>query len=118
MEETLVEPLVDPVVEPAPPLSEPGTTSASSASSAEAADDERDWTDWDQVISDTVAEMAAQPKEPTYSINPRLERLREEARIKFRPSEAPVERPIWENVEKDILGRTILTVGRLLQSAG
>ena len=110
-EEPIVEPVLDPVVEPAPPISEPAAPSSSSAASTQATEDQNEWTDWDQVVRDTVAEMAEQPPEPTYSINPRFERLREEARVKFRPSEAPVERPIWENVETDMLGRKILRHG-------
>lgn len=110
-EEPVVEPVIDPIIEPAPPISEPAASSTSSASSVEAVEEERKWTDWDQQIQDTVAEMAAQPPEPTYSVNPRFERLREEARVKFRPSEAPVERPIWENVETDLMGRKVLRHG-------
>lgn len=105
-------PVVEPMIEPAPPVSEPVAEATSqSSSSSEPVETVREWTDWDEVIRDTVAEMAAQEPEPTYSLSPRLDRLREEARVKFRLSEAPVERPIWENVETDLMGRKILRSG-------
>ncbi len=69
-----------------------------------------DTTDWYAEIPDAVAAYQdSLPRE--YSINPGMDERREEAAERFYPSRAPVQRPIWENVEKDTLGRTILVSG-------
>lgn len=47
----------------------------------------------------------------TYSVNPAFDKKRRQAAIQFAPSEAPVTVPIWENVEKDTLGRSVLWSG-------
>ena len=66
-------------------------------------------TDWYALLP-AAAEAAAEP-EPTYSANPAWEQKRRQAAEQFRPSRAPVAKPIWENVEKDNLGRTLLVSG-------
>ncbi len=67
-------------------------------------------TDWYAQIPDAVAAFEdSKPRE--YSINPGMDERRREAAEKFYRSRAPVQRPIWENVEKDSLGRTILVSG-------
>ncbi len=64
----------------------------------------RDWAAiGDQFVEDSVAEQTTQ-----YSINPAQDEKRQIAAEKFRPSAAPVKKPIWENVEKDVMGRTLL----------
>jgi hypothetical protein len=68
--------------------------------------------DWHAAIPEAV-EAASQPA-PTYSVNPGFDEKRRVAAEKFRPSAAPVERKIWENVEKDQLGRTVLVSGNCL----
>ena len=45
------------------------------------------------------------------TMHPEFDEQRRVARLRFRKSEAPVEKPIWENVEKDQTGRTILRAG-------
>ena len=67
-------------------------------------------TDWYAQIPDAVgAYEDSKPRE--YSINPGMDERRREAAEKFYRSRAPAQRPIWENVEKDTLGRTILVSG-------
>ena len=66
--------------------------------------------DWYAKIPDAVAAYRDSiPRE--YSINPGMDERRREAAEKFYRSRAPERRPIWENVEKDTLGRTILVFG-------
>ena len=98
IEESVAEPLpaADAPAEPAPP--EPQTSESA----------ER--TDWYAQIPDAVAAYEdSKPRE--YSINPGMDERRREAAEKFYRSRAPVQRPIWENVEKDTLGRTLLVSG-------
>lgn len=59
-----------------------------------------------KAVQDAVDEM-----ERTFSVNPNFDQLRKEAAVKFRASRAPVKKEIWDNVEKDVLGRTILRSG-------
>ena len=67
-------------------------------------------TDWYVQIPDAARKLLdSLPRE--YSINPNFDEKRRVAAEQFRPSRAPVERPIWENVEKDTLGRTLLVSG-------
>jgi hypothetical protein len=81
-----------PLVEPAPELEEQAP---------------RDWyTQMDDVIDSVVSD-----KQKTYALNPVQAELRRNAAEQFRPSRAPVEKKIWENVETDQLGRKILVSG-------
>lgn len=66
--------------------------------------------DWVEQSAEAV-HNAVDEMEKTYSVNPGFDEVRAGAAIRFRPSEAPVEREIWENVEKDELGRTLLRKG-------
>jgi len=63
--------------------------------------------DWAALAVDSV-QHAIDTKVKTYSVNPPFDERRRVAAVVFRPSEAPVKRPIWENVEKDVMGRTLL----------
>lgn len=85
-----VEPIA--VVEP-PPEVQPDTS--------------RDWYAQMEVIATSI--VTEQQK--TYSLNPVLDEKRRQAAEKFRPSRAPVKKPIWENVETDQMGRKILVSG-------
>jgi hypothetical protein len=77
---------------------------------AQVTTESREPTDWYAQIPDAAkALLDALPKE--YSVNPNFEAKRRAAAEQFRPSRAPVERPIWENVEKDTMGRTLLVSG-------
>ena len=60
-----------------------------------------------------VLQQAVQSDElyKSRTMNPEFDGQRRVARLRFRKSEAPIEKPIWENVEKDQTGRTILRAG-------
>lgn len=74
------------------------------------AEEEYEPTDWFLQVPEAARDaLDARPR--IYTVNPGFEAKRKEAAEQFRPSEAPVERPIWENVEKDTLGRTVLVNG-------
>jgi len=70
----------------------------------------RDATDWYALVPEAAkAANDARPRE--YSVNPGFDEKRRRAAEQFAPSQAPVKRPIWKNVEKDTMGRTILRSG-------
>jgi len=67
-------------------------------------------TDWHALVPEMArAANEARPKE--YAVNPGFDEKRRQAAEQFAPSRAPVKRPIWENVEKDTMGRTLLRSG-------
>lgn len=103
--ETLLPPeKVEPLSEPQPEAV-PGQDSV-----AEDVDDPEPWTDW-QAISEKVVKEVVASEAKTSSVNPVFDEKRAVAAVKFRPSEAPEKKYIWDNVEKDYLGRTILWSG-------
>jgi hypothetical protein len=114
-----VPPLPAPVEEQ--PAIAPGTVTESLAPDTGAAGDGAP-TDWDVEREAAIREVLdAAAREQGYSVNPPFQRAREEAAVRFRASVAPEERDIWENVEKDQLGRTILRDGncfRVLDDPG
>jgi hypothetical protein len=66
--------------------------------------------DWYAALDRAAIESVEQAgKSP--SMSPQFDELRLVARERYRKSEAPVKKPIWENVEKDQMGRTILRAG-------
>jgi hypothetical protein len=68
--------------------------------------------DWEASRDEAIRRVLdAAAREQAYAVNPPFERAREEAAVRFRASLAPEERHIWDNVEKDQLGRTILRDG-------
>jgi len=107
--EPIPEPLAPPeIVEPFPepqPQAEPEQESV-----AKDIDDPGPWTDW-QTIGEEVVREIVESEAKTISVNPVFDEKRAVAAIKFRPSEAPEKKEIWDNVEKDYLGRTILVSG-------
>lgn len=66
--------------------------------------------DWEAAKSNAV-QSAVDAMEETVNVNPEFDRRRAAAAIKFRASAAPVKKEIWEAVEKDELGRTLLRKG-------
>jgi hypothetical protein len=66
--------------------------------------------DWYAELERVSAEIAAQAAEPN-SVNPHFEELRRVARLRYGKPQNDPPRPIWENVETDYLGRTILRDG-------
>ncbi len=107
--EPIPEPLAPPeIVEPLPepqPQAEPEQENI-----AENVDEPEPWTDW-QTIGEEVVKEIVESKAKTISVNPVFDEKRAVAAVKFRPSEAPEKKEIWDNVEKDYLGRTILVSG-------
>ena len=67
-------------------------------------------TDWYAQMPDVAATVVASQNE-VHSVNPMFDAKRREAAVKFAPSRAPVDRPIWDNVEIDQTGRRILVSG-------
>ena len=63
-------------------------------------------TDWEQE-SLAAVQSVLDENSRTFSVNPNFDKKRRAASETFRPSEAPVKKEIWDNVEKDYLGRTI-----------
>ena len=66
--------------------------------------------DW-QALSEETARDIARSYSQTFSVNPVFAGKRRVAAEQFRASRAPEKRFIWDNVEKDYLGRTILVHG-------
>lgn len=66
--------------------------------------------DWYALLPD-AAEAALDATGDTVAINPGFEERRRRAALQFRPSAAPRDRPVWEHVEKDNMGRTLLVSG-------
>ncbi len=67
-------------------------------------------TDWYAAMDDVIEAIVAEDGR-IHSVNPAFDAQRRLAAEQFRPSRAPVERPVWENVETDQLGRKILVSG-------
>jgi len=100
-----------PVEEQVPPAVAPDTVTETFPAGADSGGDGEP-VDWDVEREEAIREVLdATAKEQGYSVNPPFERAREEAAVRFRASVAPEERHIWDNVEKDQLGRTILRDG-------
>ncbi|MDJ0906268.1 MAG: hypothetical protein QNI96_09640 [Woeseiaceae bacterium] len=66
--------------------------------------------DWYAEMDEVVAAVVAEGQK-TWSVNPVFDARRRAAAEQFRPSRAPVKKPIWENVERDQLGRRVLVHG-------
>lgn len=69
-------------------------------------------TQWEELRDEAITQVLdAEERERAYTVNPPFTRARQVAAVRFRASLAPEERHIWDNVEKDQLGRTILRDG-------
>jgi hypothetical protein len=96
--------------EMAPPFVPETRTESIPAGDTAAGEDEA--VDWEIAREEAIREVLdAAEKEQAYAVNPPFERARQEAAVRFRASVAPEARHIWDNVEKDQLGRTILRDG-------
>ncbi len=84
------------------PFEPPATSTADAAGTAPP--------DWEELRDEAVI-AAIDLAEQIVSINPTLDAARREAKVRFRASLAPEQSHIWDNVEKDQLGRTILRDG-------
>jgi len=81
----------------------PHETSGSAVEEAFVTDSAIDW----QAASLAAVQNVLDERAQTFSINPNFDKKRKTASETFRPSEAPIRKEIWDNVEKDYLGRTI-----------
>ena len=107
IEEAVESPFVDET--PDEPL-QPMTATSEPPATVPVMTESREPTDWYAQIPDAAkALLDSLPR--AYSVNPNFDEKRRIAAEQFRPSRAPVDRPIWENVEKDTMGRTLLVSG-------
>ncbi len=67
-------------------------------------------TDW-YADAESAVQEAVTTANHVDSMHAAFDEKRRQAAINFRPSEAPVKKPIWENVETDNIGRKILVSG-------
>ena len=108
IEEIVESPFVEET--PESPESTTTATSAPPPPAAPVASESREPTDWYAQIPEAArAVLDSQPRE--YSVNPNFDEKRRRAAEQFAPSQAPVKKPIWENIEKDTMGRTLLVSG-------
>jgi len=106
-----VPPVPAPVEEQLPSAVVPDTVTETLPADADSAGEDAP-VDWEVEREEAIREVLdAAAREQGYSVNPPFERAREEAAVRFRASVAPEERHVWDNVEKDQLGRTILRDG-------
>jgi hypothetical protein len=97
---------------PAPPAQtvqpdEPTATTRRAAASPAAAGVPTDWYEsLERVSADVIGRQAAPA-----SLHPEFDELRRIAAIRYAEPQTGIPRPIWENVEKDIYGRTLLKKG-------
>lgn len=66
--------------------------------------------DWYAAMEEVAADVVA-GEQRSDSVNPVFDAQRRQAAEQFRPSRAPSDKPIWESVETDQLGRKILVHG-------
>lgn len=94
------------------PVQEPPIVKPAEVAPSEEAAVQTEPTDWEVLRDEAIkAVLDAAERERNYSVNPGFEKARREAAVRFRASVAPEKRHIWDNVEKDQLGRTILRDG-------
>jgi len=66
--------------------------------------------EWYAVLDEVVEHLSGEANHKP-SMSPQLDELRRVAKLRFAPVVDRGPRPIWENVEKDQMGRTILRAG-------
>ena len=100
------QPQTEPVQMPAPA---PGAVTPPREAPAESAPvvEPPERADWRALRDLAVAEVLQESRR-TYSLRSESDEQRRVAAVKFRSSQAPVKKEIWENVEKDQFGRTLL----------
>ena len=113
--------LPEPAVLPPPPVTEsadeifPEPVSPERAAESATAEDvigPGEPEDWEARKMEAIIQVLdALEREANYSINPAFENARREASVRFRASMAPEQLHMWDSVEKDQLGRTILRLG-------
>lgn len=127
--EAVPEPVPEPVSEPAPesePQNERAPQTASPALPAQSVQPDMPAattppaaarpaaagvpTDWYGSIERVSADVISRQAAPA-SLHPEFDELRRIAAMRYAEPQTGIPRPIWENVEKDIYGRTLLKKG-------
>ncbi len=67
--------------------------------------------DWDAMREGAVQQYLDRSEEAPWAFDPRVDELRREGRLRYQPPAIDRPGPIWENVERDQLGRTVLRDG-------
>ena len=67
--------------------------------------------DIDTLREDAVQQYLERTEDQAWAFDPRVDELRREGRLRYQPPTIEQPGPIWENVEQDQLGRTILRDG-------
>lgn len=113
-----VESIINPVLPDTGPAAVPDNGSADEAASPQAAINAAPQpelpgrrTDWYGRIPAMAAAAVDDSSVAIASVNPLFDAKRREAAAKFAPSKAKHRTPIWENVEKDTMGRSVLWSG-------
>jgi hypothetical protein len=111
----VVEPTEAPAVESAPPAStttaEPSSTPAiEPAAGSPAAAIGAQPVDWYAAL-ERAAAVTVEGQSAVDSLHPEFDELRRVAAERYAPAASGAPKPIWENVEKDIYGRTLLRHG-------
>jgi hypothetical protein len=104
------------------PVTEPGMEDtatepddvAAALASADAGDDSDREIDWQASLERASAETVEANSKPD-SLHPDFDELRRIAALKYAPPRTGKPPPIWENVEQDIYGRTLLRHGNCLR---
>ncbi len=104
--ETAAEPAA---AEPAAGRAEPGPLVQTPEEAVPAAPSEA--LDLDALREGAVQEYLDRTEDRPWAFDPRVDDLRREGRLRYRPPTIEQPGPIWENVEQDQLGRTILRDG-------
>lgn len=94
-------------VTPATPASAPPVERAAEAPAAAAGVPSVDW----YAALARAAEQTVEAHANVDSLHPEFDELRRIAAERYAPADSGAPRPIWENVEKDIYGRTLLRHG-------
>jgi hypothetical protein len=94
------------------PVTEPAGEDAAAAppAPADARDNAEREIDWQASLERASAETVEANSEPD-SLHPAFDELRRIAAVKYAPPRTGKPPPIWENVEEDIYGRTLLRHG-------
>lgn len=110
----VVEPTEAPAVEEAPPpttAAEPSSTPAvEPAAGSPAAASGAQPVDWYAAL-ERAAAVTVEEHSTVDSLHPEFDELRRIAAERYAPADSGAPKPIWENVEKDIYGRTLLRHG-------
>ena len=111
-------PAAEPAALPAqPPMATPGSDAGERAVEApptmgrDALQESQPGTDWDSARDQAVQEYLDSQIETYGYFHPDLADKRRRLSERYQPRTHPIPKPIWENIEKDALGRSVLRNG-------